>query len=142
MKGIQGNTVSVFDPLRKKFVALTPEEKVRQRFISAMADRFGVPLTHMMSEVSFRLGDKHLRADIVIYSRTLSPVCIIECKEEGVCLDGKVLEQAIIYNMVLNVPFICITNGMHTVMFRRTKTGKYSYLDHMPCYEEMQAYNV
>ena len=38
----------VWDPLRKKMVALTPEEKVRQWFISTLRDQFNVP-EHMVS---------------------------------------------------------------------------------------------
>ena len=59
----------IWDPLRRKEVALTPEEKVRQWCIGVLADRCKVPMHMMMSEAGFKLGDKMFRADIIVYDR-------------------------------------------------------------------------
>ena len=76
-------------------VSLTPEEKVRQWFIGVLRDSLGVPAHMMMSEASFRFGDKTFRADVLVYGRDLSPLMVVECKREDVRLDRVVLEQAL-----------------------------------------------
>ena len=109
----------VWDPLRKKMVALTPEEKVRQWFIGVLKIHFKVPGHMMMSEVSLKFGQKDLRTDILVYSRTLQPLLVVECKREDVDMTAEVLEQALRYNLVLGVRFLAITNGHRTLCFIR-----------------------
>ena len=67
---------TIWDPLRKKEVALTPEEQVRQWCIRVLADKMQVPMHLMMSEVGFRLGEKQLRADILVYDRSARPLMV------------------------------------------------------------------
>ena len=130
---------TVWDPLRKKEVALTPEEKVRQWFIGILTTRMQVPLHMMMSEASFRLGDKQFRADILIYDRKAVPLAVVECKRPEVELSNEVMEQAIRYNMALNVRCLIITNGSRTCICRRTDSG-YAFIDYVPVFEDMLAW--
>ena len=111
----------VWDALRKKEVPLTPEEKVRQWFIGVLKSSAGVPEHMMRSEVG--LGERALRADIVIYGRDASPVTVVECKRPEVQLDTTVLEQALKYYGILKVKYIIITNGTSTYVFRRGDDG-------------------
>jgi len=99
---------TIWDPLRKKEVALTPEERVRQWCIGVMASQMEIPLHMMMSEAGFRLGDKQLRADIIVYDRSAMPLMVVECKRPEVELGREVLDQAVRYNMVLNVRYMII----------------------------------
>ena len=115
--------LTIWDPLRKKEVALTPEERVRQWFIGILSTRMGVPLHMMMSEAGFKLGDKQFRADIVVYDRRVSPLMVVECKRPEVDLTQEVLDQAVRYNMVLDVKFIVITNGRQTFMLQKNQSG-------------------
>lgn len=131
---------TVFDPLRKKEVALTPEEEVRQWCIGVLSESFGVPLHMMMSEASLRLGDKEFRADILVYDRNARPLVLVECKRPEVVLDAAVLDQVIRYNMVLDVGYMIITNGYKTFVFlKHEKDGKVGYVpsDRLPDYNEM-----
>lgn len=131
---------TIFDPLRKKNVALTPEEKVRQWCIGVLSQRLLVPMHMMMSEVGFRLGGKRMRCDIMVYDRNASPLMVVECKRPEVELTGEVLDQAIRYNMVLNVKFLVITNGTRTCVFRRTGEGddiRYVISEDVPVYNDM-----
>lgn len=131
---------TIFDPLRKKEVALTPEERVRQWCIGVLSRQLEVPLHMMMSEAGFRLGGKQLRADILVYDRKAKPLAVVECKRPEVELTREVLDQAIRYNMVLNVPYIFITNGTRTMIFhRREQEGRaaYEFMDKAPKYNEM-----
>ena len=87
--------MTIYDPLRKKEVALTPEEKVRQWFIGVLSQQLEIPLHMMMSEAGFKLGDKQFRADILIYDRKAQPLAVVECKRQEVELTSEVLDQAI-----------------------------------------------
>lgn len=127
---------TIWDPLRKKHVALTPEEHVRQWFIGVMASQMAVPMHMMMSEVGFKLGDKPFRADILAYDRKLQPLIIVECKRPEVELTREVLDQAVRYNLVLDVKLIIITNGRKTFICRKTDTG-YGFIDTLPKYEDI-----
>ena len=131
---------TIFDPLRKKEVVLTPEEKVRQWCIGVLTQQLEVPVHLMMSEAGFRLGEKQFRADILIYDRRVSPLAVVECKRPEVELTRDVLDQVIRYNMVLNVPYIFITNGIRTLICRRREhDGRvgYEFIDKAPTYSEM-----
>lgn len=130
----------IWDPLRKKEVALTPEESVRQWCIGVLKDSLGVPLHMMMSEASFRLGEKKYRADILVYDRIIRPLMVVECKRPEVELTQEVLDQAVRYNMVLDVRYILITNGKKTIACVRTsKDGRVQYelTGNVPSYNEM-----
>lgn len=127
----------VWDPLRKKEVALTPEEKVRQWFIGVLKDRLKVPEHMMMSEVAMKFGGKDFRADILVYGRDTSPLMVVECKREDVPMGREVLEQALRYNLVLGVRFVVITNGLKTFGFERAGEV-FSQMKAFPDWETMQ----
>ncbi len=129
---------TVWDPLRKKEVALTPEEHVRQWFIGVLHRDMSVPLHMMMSEAGFKLGEKQFRADILVYDRQARPLAVVECKRPEVDMDGKVIDQAIRYNMVLKVKYIMLTNGTATYIYERKTDGSgYSVMNAVPVYEQM-----
>jgi len=127
---------TVWDPLRKKEVAFTPEEQVRQWCIAVLSSKILVPMHMMMSEVGFRLGDKQFRADILVYDRNARPMLIVECKRPDIELSRDVLEQAVRYNMALNVRYLMITNGTKTFICRR-KGDSFEFINDVPTYEEM-----
>lgn len=126
----------IWDPLRKKDVARTPEEEVRQWFIKVLHADMQVPIHMMMSEVAFKLGDKQFRADILVYDRSTRPLMIVECKRPEVELTQEVLDQAVRYNMVLDVKYIIITNGNRTYICGK-QDGRYVMLKTFPIYNEM-----
>ena len=130
----------VWDPLRKKNVALTPEEKVRQWFIGVLRDDLKVPVHMMMSEVSIKFGQKPFRADILVYGRDTAPLMVVECKREDVQMSREVLEQALKYNLVLGVKYIVITNGQKTFGFRSTgdEAIPFEQMKTFPDWETMQ----
>ena len=119
------STPRIWDPLRRKKVALTPEERVRQWLIGVLREGAGVPVHQMMSEVELHFGssDKVWRADILIYGRGGEPLAVVECKRPEVALTPAVLEQALRYNCVLDVRCIIISNGAETRVFVRRGTA-------------------
>ena len=126
----------IWDPLRRKEVAATPEERVRQWFIIQLRDAFGVPEHMMNSEVGFKFGAKSWRADILVYDRAGQPLAVVECKRPDVALDAHVIEQAMRYNSVLGVRFLFVTNGKMTYLYG-LKGDTFVPLDRIPSFEEM-----
>jgi len=126
----------IWDPLRKKSVRNTPEEQVRQWFISVLHEGMGVPEHMMGSEVALRHGAKEYRADIIVYDRSAKPVMVVECKRPEVTLDQEVVDQALRYNNELDVKYIVITNGGKTFIFERSDGG-WAFMQKAPLWEEM-----
>lgn len=101
----------VLDIVRHRFVALTPEEWVRQKTIHRMHFELGYPLELMQVEGAITLNGMTRRCDIVVYDRQVRPLMIVECKRETVPISQQVVDQASRYNVVLQVPYLFITNG-------------------------------
>lgn len=101
----------VFDIVRNRFVALTPEEWVRQNSIHYLHQTLAYPLELMQVEGTITLNGMSRRCDIVVYDNNVKPLIIVECKRETVPLTQKVIDQACRYNLVLQVPFLYLTNG-------------------------------
>ena len=114
----------IFDIVRSRFVALTPEEWVRQHAIHHLHFELGYPLELMQVEGAITLNGMTRRCDIVVYDASVKPYIIVECKNETVALSQKVLDQACRYNLVLQVPYLCLTNGVGQVCCRVDFTGK------------------
>lgn len=130
---------TIFDVLRRRYVALTPEEWVRQHFIHYLVEHLGYPATLLANEVNLQIGQKHLRADSVLYDRELRPRMIIEYKAPEVAITEKVFRQITAYNVLLQVDYLVVSNGLQHYCMRYDKTGKkYLFIDHIPTYEETQ----
>ena len=101
----------VLDPVRRRWVALTPEEEVRQHTIRLLHERFGYPLELMQVEGTVAVNGQSRRCDIVVYATDGQPRIIVECKRPEVPITQKVCDQACRYNTVLHVPLLILTNG-------------------------------
>ena len=113
VKIIQSNGKQlIYDPIRRKNVALTPEEWVRQQFIQFLINEKGYSSSLLSNEVSIELNGTKRRCDTVLYSNTLKPVLIIEYKSPNVEISQQVFDQIVRYNSVLKVPYIIVTNGL------------------------------
>ena len=129
---------TVFDPLRKIRVALTPEETVRQWMISQLLELAGVPAHLAMSEAGFKFGQKQYRADILVFDRSGAPLCIVECKRPDIPIDAVVASQALRYDAVLSVRYIILTNGKKTYIYKRDGAA-FVHCAQFPTYEQMTA---
>lgn len=116
-------TGTIYDPLRKKNVARTPEEEVRQKMILWLNQVKGISLNHMMSEYSFHYNGLLYRADIVAFDRELKIETLVECKAPSIEIDRDVIEQGIRYNRVLKVKYIYFTNGVSLCGYERVGDG-------------------
>ncbi|MBR3559525.1 MAG: type I restriction enzyme HsdR N-terminal domain-containing protein [Bacteroidales bacterium] len=107
----------VFDPVRQKWVVLTPEERVRQIFILYLLNVKGFPLSHLSVEHAVTVNGMTQRYDLVVFDDALQPYMVVECKAPHVKLTQKVAEQASRYNSVLKAPLLCVTNGVEKKVF-------------------------
>lgn len=108
----------ILDPVRRRWVALTPEEWVRQNTIIYLHESCGYPLELMQVEAAITLNGLTRRCDIVVYDKSVKPWMIVECKRETVPITQKVIDQACRYNIVLQVPYLLLTNGRQQLCLR------------------------
>lgn len=128
----------IFDILRKKYIALTPEEWVRQHFVHFLVEHKGYPAALMANEIQLKVGEKTLRADSVLYSRDLKPRMIIEYKAPHIPITQKVFDQISIYNMLLHVDYLVVSNGLqHYICKMDYNDKKYLFLEDIPDYKEL-----
>lgn len=136
----RGEKIYVWDFLRQRWVALTPEEWVRQHFTHWMVDSLGYPAGRLGNEISLIQNGMKRRCDSVFYDEQGQPAIIIEYKAPSVALSTKVVDQACRYNMVLNVPLLLMSNGMQTIAIRVNRDGTQTFLDAVPHYNEISNY--
>ncbi|MCX6255697.1 MAG: type I restriction enzyme HsdR N-terminal domain-containing protein [Bacteroidia bacterium] len=128
----------ILDPVRRKYVKLTPEEWVRQNFVQYLVNEGKYPVGLLGIEVMFRLNKLKRRVDILVHSRTGEPVMIVECKSPDIKIDDKVFDQIVCYNMGFKVPYIVVTNGIdHYACIIDHEQKKYEFLLVIPLYEDL-----
>lgn len=108
----------IFDPIRKKYIVLTPEEWVRQHIIHLLVEVLGYPKSLIRIESGLSYHSVEKRSDIVVFDKKAEPYLLIECKATNVKLDKKVLSQASMYNKTLKAPFLAVSNGLRTFCFQ------------------------
>jgi len=128
----------IFDILRRKYVALTPEEWVRQHFVHFLIHQKGYPQTLLANEVELRVGDKRLRCDSILYNKVLQPRMIIEYKAPTVTLSQHVFDQISVYNLLLHVDYLVVSNGLqHYCCKMDYDNQKYLFLEDIPTYQNI-----
>lgn len=137
VKKIEGKP-SVFDSLRRKYVALTPEEWVRQHFVNFLISEKGYPEMLIANEMQIVLNNKKKRCDSVIYDRQLSPLVIVEYKAPEVNITQAVFDQIARYNIVLRVKYLIVSNGLSHYCCKVDYNSQcIEYLADIPCYAEL-----
>lgn len=126
----------VFDPLRRRFVALTPEEEVRQKVLYLLVEQLHVPSGLIAVEYSVKVNGMDKRADAVVFGKEGHPLMIVECKAQSVRLTDKVLDQAVRYYSALKPRYLMLFNGETCYCFK-VEEGRLEALDHLPDYREM-----
>ncbi len=135
---INNGKKEVFDPVRKKYVALTPEEYVRQQMILYLTNEKGYPLGLLKVETVLNLNGMTKRTDIMVYSRLGNPVMIVECKAESVQLTQSTFDQLARYNLKYNVPYLAATNGIkHYCCVLNVEQSSYTFIKEIPCYNSL-----
>ena len=122
----------IFDPFRKKWVALTPEEWVRQNILQYLEQVMHYPASLIAVEKSIKLGELTKRFDILVYKNKV-PWMIIECKEANEKIADKTITQLYQYQQVLNAEYLIASNG-HETVGAQIKSGKLHALQNFPEY--------
>ena len=127
----------IFDVIRKRYVALTPEEWVRQHFVSFLISCKGYPAGRMGNEISLVVNRQKRRCDTIVYDGRGEPVAIVEYKAPQVAITQSVFDQIVRYNMVLKVKYLIVSNGLRHYACRINYTdNSYEFLKDIPSYEE------
>lgn len=127
----------VFDPLRKKWVAFTPEEEVRQLFTAWLISHKGYPAGLTGNEISLKLNGMTRRCDTIIYDRSLKPIAIVEYKAPTVNITQSTFDQIARYNMVIKARILIVSNGLAHYCCRFSDNGNYEFLQQIPDYNEI-----
>ena len=128
----------ILDVIRRQYVALTPEEWVRQHFVHFLIEHKGYPQSLMANEVQLKLNGMSRRCDTVVYDRALRPRVIIEYKAPSVSITQRVFEQICRYNMVLQVDYLIVSNGLaHYCCKVDYATRSYTFVEDIPEYSNI-----
>lgn len=123
----------IFDILRGKYVALTPEEWVRQNFIQYLINYKNYSRSLMNNEISLKLNGTSKRCDTVVFSNTAIPKMIIEYKAPEIKITQKAFNQITRYNMVLKVDYLVVSNGLnHYCCKMDYENQSYVFLEDIP----------
>ncbi len=130
------NGKDIYDPVRKKFVRLTPEEEVRQRTILVLNDMLNYPINRMAVERKLVYNGQEKRFDLLVTDDFGNPYILIECKAPHIPVNEKVFEQIAVYNHVYKAPYLIVTNGISTqAVLVDIKNGKYHFINDVPSFK-------
>ena len=125
----QGQSKQIFDSVRKRFVALTPEEWVRQNLIQFMVQVYRYPLSLMAVEKIVKVNGLSQRADVVIYDRSGAPWLIAECKAPSI----KISQETFLH-FSLQVAHVLLTNGNEHYCLKRSE-DQFEFMESLPEFE-------
>ncbi|MCK4880150.1 MAG: type I restriction enzyme HsdR N-terminal domain-containing protein [Bacteroidales bacterium] len=134
----EGGNRLVLDIYRKRFVKLTPEEEVRQRFARYLVEEKGYPASLVMTEYSLKLNKMTRRCDILVHKPAGHPAVLVECKAPEVTISQATFDQVARYNLAFRVEYLMVTNGLkHYCCKIDFETEKVIFLSDIPSYGEI-----
>lgn len=125
-KYLRQNNSMVFDPVRQKWLVLTPEERVRQCLMLWLNKVHQYPFGRMAVEKRLQVFNRIKRFDLVVYDQQVQAKILFECKEPEFPLTQIIFDQAAVYNFELKAPFLGICNG-NELMLAEIDFAKNSY---------------
>ncbi len=131
-----GENLEIYDPFRRQYVRLSPEEWVRQHFLEYLTKHCGYPAGLVAVEKGFRFQGMARRADIVVHDRRGRPFLMVECKAPGIPISQSTFDQVSRYNRVVSADYLVVTNGLkHFCWTVETDFARYRFMDGPPPYE-------
>ncbi len=128
-----GEQIQIFDAFRKKFVALTPEEWVRQHFAHYLVRQLGYSASHVHLEYQLSYERIKKRPDIGVINTNAELELLVECKAPSVALNEDVFLQLTSYFSVVSSKYIALTNGIqHIFASFEPSAGKFVYIEQLP----------
>ena len=133
---IENDKRYIFDPIRKTFLVLQPEEFVRQLIIHHLIHKLDYSKNRISVEKKIIVNDTERRFDILIYNQALQPFLLIECKSPQVPINQTTLDQVAQYNIALRVPYLWVSNGRDHLLCRVDFEQKdYSFIERLPRFQ-------
>ncbi|CAN5513640.1 type I restriction enzyme HsdR N-terminal domain-containing protein [soil metagenome] len=131
----RNNKIEIFDPIRKKYILLTPEEWVRQHFVNYLVRHMHYPRSLIRMESGLKYNSLQKRSDILVYNRLGIPFMLVECKAAEVKLNQKVVEQIAVYNHIISAPYMVITNGITHYCYKKNQEDRsFEHLRDLPAF--------
>lgn len=129
----QGARTQIFDAIRKKYVALTPEEWVRQNFLQYLVRDKNFPASLIAVEAGLKYNQMQKRTDVLVYDKQGNPHLMVECKAPEVKITQDAFDQIARYNMIFKVKYLVVTNGLnHFCCQMDYEANTYHYLELIP----------
>lgn len=129
---------TIYDSFRKKHIALTPEEWVRQNFLCFMVKNLGYREGLLSVEMPIELNGLKRRCDIVAFNRKAEPKLIVECKATSIKINQQTFNQIATYNLKLNVDYLIVTNGLaHYCCKMNYNNNTYTFLEQLPTFIQL-----
>jgi len=129
----------IWDPLRRKYIKCTPEEWVRQHFISFLVTEKNYPIGRMVSEYKVVYNGMNKRCDIAIFDEKSRPIVLVECKATHIKITEDTFYQVAKYAHILKAPLLILTNGLrHYAALVDPLEGRITYLEEIPSKKELQ----
>ena len=126
---------SVFDPVRRQWISLTPEEHVRQLLLSYLTNSMQYPLAMIAVEKSIKVGPMSKRFDIVVYSRDHKPWLLVECKAPEINISEKTLYQLLNYQRSMQCSYWLLTNGLQAFCADASDPSAIKWMQSLPVYD-------
>lgn len=131
-------TNKLYCPFRRKWVASTPEEGVRQAFLRAMVEQLGYPQSLIAVEVPIEVGASVTkRCDAVVYASSLRPLMLLEFKAPEVEITQTTLDQAAVYNTTIRAPYLILANGRQTIVAHIGTDNQITFLNTIPAWSQL-----
>lgn len=122
----------IYDPVRKLWVALTPEEHVRQLLISRLSEIY--PQGKIAVEKVIPVGERLRRFDLVVYGKDHQPWLLAECKAPGVPVNEATLQQLLHYQSNMQCRYWLLCNGINSYCAEADET-EIKWLQELPAYD-------
>ena len=131
------NKTLIFDPIRKKFVVLQPEEWVRQHCIQFLLNEKHFPKSLINVEKQIKLNGTIKRYDIIVFNSDGSIHLIVECKAPNITINQETFDQIARYNLALKANLLMVTNGInHYYCHMDYEQERYHFLRELPEYQQ------
>lgn len=137
---IHGDQKQVWDTFRKKWVAITPEEWVRQQVLHFMVNERQFPAAMIALESGLKYGPKIRRTDARIFLPGGEILLLLEFKSPGVNIQQSTVLQASVYAGVLQPQNIFLSNGLnHYWISRISKNEQVQWHSGIPYLHELMS---
>lgn len=134
----EGKKTKIFDEVRRKYLVLTPEEWVRQHLIKYLIIEKGFPKGLISIEAGLKLNQLSKRLDVLCTNTKGNKILLAECKAPGVKIDQTTFDQISRYNIVHQVPYLIVSNGMnHYCSIINFESKSFEFVKEIPSYQSL-----